>query len=99
MKYRIGLGTAATMLMAASVLLAPALQARQCSGTGDVVGSYGYTASRSGFYLIGATAAGSSLPSGAGLMIPVAVTPTGTSGSTVTTAPFERSRGAADACA
>jgi hypothetical protein len=82
MKYSIGMGTAATMWMAASVLFAPALQARQCSGNGDVVGSFGYTASRSGFYLIGATAPGPNLPSSAVLMVPVPVTPPGTSGST-----------------
>jgi len=88
MKQRIGLGTAATVLMAASVLLAPALQARQCSGNGDVVGSYGFTASRSGFFLIGAMAAGSNAQNGAGLLVPVPVTPAGTSGSTGSPAPF-----------
>src|SRR5205823_6250019 len=85
--HRICLGTAATVLMAASVLLAPALQARQCSGNGDVVGSYGFTASRSGFFLIGATAAGASA-TGPGLLIPVPVTPPGTSGTTGSPAPF-----------
>jgi hypothetical protein len=87
MKYRIGLETAACVLVAA-VWLTPALQARQCSGSGDIVGSYGFTASRSGFYLLGATAAGAGVPSGAGLMIPVPATPPGTSGSTGTTTPF-----------
>src|SRR5258708_32332946 len=83
----IGLGTGAGVLMA-TVCLTPALQARQCSGNGDIVGSFGYTASRSGFYLLGATAAGANAPNGAGLMIPVPVTPPGTSGSTGSTTPF-----------
>jgi hypothetical protein len=87
MIHRIGLGTAAGVLMA-TVCLTPALQARQCSGNGDIVGSFGYTASRSGFYLLGATAAGANAPNGAGLMIPVPVTPPGTSGSTGSTTPF-----------
>jgi hypothetical protein len=100
MKHRIGLGTAATVMIANSVLLVPALQARQCSGNGDIVGSFGYTASRSGYYLLGATAAGNNAPNGASLMIPVPatppgtamvgvpVTPPGTSGSTGTTTSF-----------
>src|SRR5947209_12607222 len=84
MKQRIGLGTAATVIMAA-VSFSPALQARTCSGNGDVVGSYGFTATRSGFFLLGATAAGTSVPNGGGLMIPVPAAPPGTSGSTGTT--------------
>src|SRR5450756_157834 len=83
MKQGIGFGTVAGVLLAGSVLLAPALQARQCSGNGDVVGSYGFTGSRSGFFLLGATAAGPNSPSGSGPMIPVPVTPPGTSGTTV----------------
>jgi hypothetical protein len=83
MKQGIGFGTMAGVLLAGSVLLAPALQARQCSGNGDVVGSYGFTGSRSGFFLLGATAAGPNSPSGSGPMIPVPVTPPGTSGTTV----------------
>jgi hypothetical protein len=82
MKQGIGFGTAAGVLLACSVLLAPTLQARQCSGNGDVVGSYGFTGSRSGFYLLGATAAGPNSPSGSAPMIPVPVTPPGTSGTT-----------------
>jgi hypothetical protein len=80
MKYRIGLRTAANVLAAASVLLTPALQARQCSGNGDIVGSFGYTATRSGFYLIGAVPV--TPPGTSGLMVPIPVTPPGTSGST-----------------
>jgi hypothetical protein len=82
MKQGIGFGTAAITLLAG--LLTPALQARQCSGNGDIVGSFGFTASRSGFYLLGATAANTS-SSGSGIMIPVPVTPPGTTGSV---APF-----------
>ena len=79
MTHGIGFRTAAMTLLAASALLAPALQARQCSGNGDIVGPFGFTASRSGFYLLGATAATSS--SGSGILIPVPVTPPGTTGS------------------
>ena len=84
MKQGIGFGTAAITLLAGLALLTPALQARQCSGNGDIVGSFGFTASRSGFYLLGATAANTS-SSGSGIMIPVPVTPPGTTGSV---APF-----------
>jgi hypothetical protein len=83
MKKRIGFGTA--VFLAGSALLAPTLQARQCSGNGDVVGSYGFTGSRSGFYLLGATAAGANSPAGLGPMIPVPVQPAGTAGNTGTT--------------
>jgi hypothetical protein len=65
-------------LVAGTVFLAPGLQARQCSGNGDVVGSFGFTGSRTGFYLLGATASASSATTG--LMIPVPVTPPGTAG-------------------
>jgi hypothetical protein len=83
MKKRIGFGAA--LLLAGSALLVPALEARQCSGNGDVVGSYGFTGSRSGFYLLGATAAGANSPTGLGPMIPVPVQPAGTAGNTGTT--------------
>jgi hypothetical protein len=73
-----GTATLAGILLG-MVFLAPALEARQCSGNGDVIGSFGFTASRSGFFLIGATAAGANSPNG-GLIIPVAVTPPGTTG-------------------
>ena len=75
----------ASVAILATGLLAPSLEAqgRLCSGNGDVVGPFGVLASRSDFFLLGATAAGSNSPSGLGPMIPVAVTPPGTTGATV----------------
>ena len=67
-------------LVVGTAFLAPALQARQCSGNGDVVGSFGFTGSRDAFYLLGATARGST--TNQGLMIPVPATPPGTAGMT-----------------
>jgi hypothetical protein len=61
-----------------TIFLAPGLQARQCSGNGDVVGSFGFSGSRDGFYLLGATLSGTS--ANPGLMIPVPTTPPGTAG-------------------
>jgi len=87
MRQRTGFGSIAVTLLVGAILTASGLQARQCSGNGDVVGSYGFTASRSGFYLLGATAASPTSPTGTAPMIPVAVTPPGTNGTT-TTAPF-----------
>jgi len=58
-------------------LVTPVVQARTCSGNGDVIGSYGFTGSRSGFFLVGATAPGTTVGIGAGPLIPVAVTPPG----------------------
>jgi hypothetical protein len=52
-------------------LLAPALQAQTCSGNGEVLGSYGYFASRDGYFLLGATPPGTAL-------VPIGVTPPGT---------------------
>src|SRR5260370_5990690 len=81
MRHGIVFASVATL---ATGLLAPSLEAqgRQCSGNGDVLGSFGVLASRSGFFLLGATGAGSNAPSGLGQMIPVPVTPPGTSGTT-----------------
>jgi len=77
----------ASVAILATGLLAPSLdaQGRQCSGNGDVVGSFGVLASRSDFFLLGATTPASNTPNGLGPMIPVPVNPPGTSG---TTAPF-----------
>jgi hypothetical protein len=47
---------AVAALIGAPFLL-PNLEARTCSGNGDLVGSYGFSSSRSGYYLLGATAA------------------------------------------
>jgi len=60
--------------------VAPALHARTCSGNGEVVGSYGYFGSRESFFLLGATAPGSSLT--AGPLIPVPLQPPGSTGAT-----------------
>src|SRR5882724_4262824 len=76
--------TTAMALLCGVVLVSPHLQARTCSGTGDVLGSYGFTASRAGFFLLGATPPGTTAL-GAGPLIPVAVTPGGTTGTTTTT--------------
>src|SRR5260370_32831365 len=77
----------ASVAILATGLLARSLEAqgRLCSGNGDVVGSFGVLASRSDFFLLGATQAATNTPSGLGPMIPVAVTPPGTTGAT---APF-----------
>jgi len=58
-----------------TVLLAPVLQARVCSGNGDVIGSYGFVGSRSGFFLLGATAPGTA---GAAPLVPLPATAPGT---------------------
>jgi hypothetical protein len=83
MKHGIGFTTVAVVFGA--VIIAPALnaQGRQCSGNGDVIGSFGFSASRSGFALIGATAAGPNSPAGTGPLIPVGATPPGTIGATI----------------
>src|SRR5438552_13585220 len=80
--------TTAMALLCCTVFVSPLLQARTCSGTGDVLGSYGFTASRAGFFLLGATPPGSTGVLGSGPLIPVAVTPGGTTGTTTTTATF-----------
>src|SRR3954468_12723405 len=78
--------TAAIAVLSGTALLSPILQARTCSGPGDVVGSYGFTGSRAGFFLLGATPPGSNGVLGSGPLVPVAVTPQGTSGAATTTA-------------
>jgi len=50
-----------------------------------VLGAYGFTASRAGFFLLGATPPGSNATLGSGPIVPVAVTPQGTTGTTTTT--------------
>jgi len=64
------------------VLLAPMLQARTCSGNGDVIGSYGFVGSRSGFFLLGATAPGTTTT---GPLIPLPATAPATTGATTVT--------------
>src|SRR5882724_442198 len=78
--------TTAMALLCGTALVSPLLQARTCSGTGDVLGSYGFTGSRAGFFLLGATPPGTTAPGG-GPLVPVAVTPAGTAGTTTTTTP------------
>src|SRR5438067_12534450 len=58
-----------------TVFLVPALQARTCSGNGDVIGSYAFYGSRGGFFLLGATPPGSTSATG---VTPIGVTPPGT---------------------
>jgi len=53
------------------------LQARTCTGNGDVIGSYGFFGSRAGFFLLGATPPGTTA-SGSAPLVPVGVTPPGT---------------------
>src|SRR4051812_30147254 len=76
--------TTAIALLCGTVLVSPLLQARTCSGNGDVLGAYGFTASRAGFFLLGATPPGSNGVLGSGPLVPVAVTPQGTTGTTTT---------------
>jgi len=68
------------LLVAGSVFFAPSIQARQCSGNGDLVGSFGFSASRSGFFLLGAAAG-----TGSGSLPVIPVTPPGTTGATAVT--------------
>src|SRR5260370_37319115 len=70
--------TTAIALLCGTAFVSPLLQARTCSGNGDVLGSYGFTASRAGFFLLGATPPGSNATLGSGPIVPVAVTPQGT---------------------
>src|SRR5882724_1358884 len=80
MKQRTDLRTVAWLLVAGSVFFAPSIQARQCSGNGDLVGSFGFSASRSGFFLLGAAAG-----TGSGSLPVIPVTPPGTTGATAVT--------------
>jgi len=75
-----------------TVFFAPAIQARTCSGNGDVIGSYAFFGSRGGFFLLGATAPGTTSSAGitpigvtapgttsvSGPLVPIGVTPPGT---------------------
>src|SRR5437773_3990962 len=58
-----------------TVSLTSALQARTCSGNGDIIGSYAFFGSRGGFFLLGSTPPGSTSASG---VTPIGVTPPGT---------------------
>ena len=69
--------TSVTTLLLGAIISAPVLQARQCTGNGDVIGSFGFSASRSGFFLLGATQGTS------GLLVPVPTTPPGTTGAMI----------------
>jgi hypothetical protein len=62
-------------VLTGTVFLTPALQARTCSGNGDVIGSYAFYGSRGGFFLLGATAPGATSATG---VTPIGVTPPGT---------------------
>src|SRR5262249_3865174 len=74
--------TTVLAVLLGAALLAPMLEARTCSGNGDVIGSYGFIGSRNGYFLVGATAPGST---SAGPLIPVPATPPGsTPAATVT---------------
>lgn len=59
------------MALLCAALLTPALDAQTCSGNGEVLGSYGYFASRDGYFLLGVTPPGSA-------MVPIGATPPGT---------------------
>src|SRR6266446_5360985 len=76
--------TVATVLFG-MVLLAPILQARTCSGNGDILGSYGFIGSRSGFFLLGATAPGTTTASASAPLIPVPALPPGSTAATTVT--------------
>lgn len=76
MKHGTIFASMATVLLG-TVLVVPNLEARVCSGTGDVLGSYGFIGTRDSFFLLGATAPGTTNAS-VGPMIPVAVTPPAT---------------------
>src|SRR5262245_49637619 len=83
MRNRIHFTPVAAVLLGA-VLLAPILEARTCSGNGDVLGSYGFIGSRSGFYLLGATAPGTTTAAGSSPLIPVPALAPGSIATTVT---------------
>src|SRR6266516_2026291 len=55
------------------------LFARSCTGNGDLIGSFGFFGSRSGFFLLGATPPGTTA-AGAPILVPLPVTPPGTTG-------------------
>lgn len=73
------------LALAGVTLFTASLEARTCSGDGLVVGTYAFTASRSGFFLLDATAAPTGSPSGSGPLIPVSITPPGSTTTTTTT--------------
>jgi hypothetical protein len=70
--------TTLAVILASAALQSP-LFARSCTGNGDLIGSFGFFASRSGFFLIGATPPGTTA-AGAPILVPLPVTPPGTTG-------------------
>jgi len=91
-------------VLTGTVFLVPSLQARTCSGTGDIIGSYAFLGSRAGFFLLGATPPGTATTGStggigvtapgstavSGPLIPVAVTPAGTTSAFNTTNTWSR---------
>src|SRR5262245_60584637 len=65
-------------VLLSTAFLDPLLQARTCSGNGDLIGAYGFIGSRDSFFLLGATPPGTTAPPNSGPLVPVAVTPPGT---------------------
>lgn len=79
------LGTQHLAIVAAALTSAafvPKLEARACTGNGDIVGSYGFIGQRSSYFLLGATAPPLGSPVGTGPMIPLPTTPPGTATAT-----------------
>lgn len=71
-------------LALATLVFVPVSEARTCSGNGDLIGSYGFVASRDLFVGAPATPAGS----GGFTFVPVAATPPGTTEALSTTTPI-----------
>src|SRR5258706_8548342 len=71
-----------TAVLASAAFQSPLL-ARTCTGAGDVMGSFGIFASRSGFFLVGATPPGTTA-AGAPILVPIAVTPPGSTSAVIT---------------
>lgn len=84
MKLR-NLSATAIAVLAGAALSTSSLEARTCSGDGLVIGTYAYSASRSGFFLLNATAAAAGSPAGSGPLIPVSITPPGSNTTTTGT--------------
>jgi hypothetical protein len=78
MKHYRHFATVVVAVLLGTVFLASNLQARICSGNGDVVGSYGFIGSRDAFFLLGATPPATGSAAGTGPLIPVPVAPPGT---------------------
>jgi hypothetical protein len=81
MTYRSIFSTAAAALLGFAVQV-PNIQAqaRICGNNNVVSGSFGFTSSRAGFFLAGATPPSTTSVTGTGPMVPVSATPPGTTG-------------------